>query len=126
MYHEIALRNQLSDTAFLILYDLSEFGDGYLQRDIADKNCVSKQTINSATKKLEREGYLILKEGKGRDKHIYLTDAGRQLIQEKIEPVIHMENSIFEELSEKESRELLRLTKKYVAIYRKKVKETKK
>ncbi len=36
IYHQLALRAGLPDSAFYILYCIVEFGDGCLQRDIAD------------------------------------------------------------------------------------------
>lgn len=123
MYHDIAVKIELSDSAFNIFYTIYDVGDGCLQKDICNITSISKQTINSAVRKLEREGYLALKKGKGRDMHIFLTDKGRELVDKKILPVIHMENHVFQEMSEEESRELLRLTRKYKELLLKKSKE---
>ena len=48
LYHNLALRQGLSDSASIILYALYLLGDGCLQRDICDLSYISKQTINSA------------------------------------------------------------------------------
>lgn len=118
IYHTIAGRMGLSDSAFLILYTICEYGNGCLQRDICNVSGVSKQTIHSSIRKLEQEGYLYLKSGRGRDKHIYLTEQGERLVEEKIAPVIRMENAAFADMNQKECWELLRLTEKYLAILR--------
>ncbi len=55
--------------------------------------------------------------------HIFLTDKGKELADRKIQPVIHMENHVFQEMSEEESHELLRLTRKYKELLQKKSKE---
>lgn len=123
LYHDLSLKMGLSDSAFIILYAICEMGDGCLQRDICLMSYLSKQTINSSIQKLEQGGYLVLKHGKGRDREIFLTDAGRRLAEEKILPVAQMENLAFEELSPAESRELLRLTGKYVERFRAKAKQ---
>ncbi|MGI6070051.1 MAG: MarR family winged helix-turn-helix transcriptional regulator [Blautia sp.] len=120
LYHEIAWKLGLSDSAFSILYSICELGDGCLQKDICELYSISKQTVNSAIRKLEKEGVLYLAAGKGKDKHILLTEGGRRLVQEKILPVIAMENSVFEEMTSEESRELLRLTRKYIVELREK------
>ena len=40
IYHDIALRLGLSDSAFDILYSISELGDGCLQKDICNATCI--------------------------------------------------------------------------------------
>ena len=123
LYHELALKNEMSDSAFFILYTIIELGDGCLQKDIAERNHISRQTINSSVKNLQAKGYLSLKRGEGRDMHIFLTPLGQQFVQERIMPVIYMENSAFAEMLPEESRELLRLTRKYVTFFREKVRQ---
>lgn len=124
LYHEIALEYGMSDSIFTIFYDIGYLGEGCMQRDICNLSWVSKQTINSSIRKLEAEGYLYLRPGKGRDMHIFLTDAGKKLMEEKIIPVIKMEQEVLEEMPTEESDELLRLTKKYVVKFQEKVKGT--
>lgn len=120
MYHEIALKLELSDSVFLVLYALVEFGDGCLQNDIAKYYFISKQTVHSAVKSLEAKGYLSLRKGKRRDMHLDLTPAGRRLAEEKIAPVLTLENSVFAEMAPEESQALLALTRKYVSLFREK------
>ncbi|MCI9168552.1 MAG: MarR family transcriptional regulator [Dorea sp.] len=123
IYHDIALKLKLSDSAFDILYAVCQLGDGCLQRDICSLSATSKQTINSSIRKLEREGHIILKPGKGRQMHIFLTETGMELAKERIFPVIEIENKVFDSLTEEESRELLRLSRKYIEILEKNAKE---
>ena len=66
LYHNLALRQGLSDSASIILYALYLLGDGCLQRDICDLSYISKQTINSSIRRLEQDGYLYLQPGRGR------------------------------------------------------------
>lgn len=119
IYHDIALKLNLSDSGFDILYAICEFGDGCLQKDICEVTRLSKQTIHSSVRKLEKDGYLTLKPGKGRDMQIYLTPAGNTLVGEKIAPAIHAENQTFDALTEEEQQEFLRLNKKYAENLRK-------
>lgn len=120
LYHEIALKSGLSDSAFAILYTIVELGDGCLQTEIAEHNSISKQTIHTSVKNLEKKGYLSFQRGKGRDMHIYLTEMGRKLTEEKILPVFEMENSIFAEMPQEERKQLLALMEKYVGMFREK------
>jgi DNA-binding MarR family transcriptional regulator len=115
LYHELALRAGLSDSAFDILYTLCITGDGCLQKDICTFSFLSKQTINSSIRKLEREGLIRLTPGKGRDTHIVLTPAGKQVIQDKIIPVAQMEERAFGQIPPQQQQELLRLTQAYVS-----------
>lgn len=124
LYHGIAVRAELSDSAFSILYAIVELGDGCLQKEISEHYCFSKQTINSSIQNLKSKGYLLLIQGKGHDKHIHLTEAGEQLVKEKIFPVMDMENAVFAEMSKDESQELLRLTKRYIQLLQKKFEES--
>ena len=105
----------LSDSAFLILYAVAEFGDGCLQKEIAERYYISKQTVNPATKQLVSKGYLTMRRGRGRDMHLHLT-AGQQFVIQRLAPIFAWENRIFALLSPEERGELLRLTEKYVAL----------
>lgn len=113
LYHDLAVKLSLSDSAITILYMLCQLGDGCLQKDICEQSCNSKQTINSSVRRLEQAGYLTLTPGKGRDMHMFLTEAGKQLVSEKIAPVIERENAAFFALSDAEQKELLQLSEKY-------------
>ena len=121
--HDIAMAAGMSATAFQILYYLLENGDGCLQRDICAITYTSKQTIHSAIQRLRDQGILCLRPGKGRNMHIHLTEAGRQLARERVLPAIRLEQAVFEALTPEESRELLRLTGKYLDLFRQKAEQ---
>ena len=114
IYHNIALKLNLSDSAFIIFYTLCEVGEGCSQKDICNQAAISKKTINSAIQKLEQEDYICMRHGKGRQMQIYLTEKGQKMLQEKIYPVMQIENNVFQKMEETEARELLRLFQKYV------------
>ena len=114
VYHNIALKLNLSDSAFIIFYTLCEVGEGCSQKDICNQAAISKKAINSAIQKLEQEDYICMRHGKGRQMQIYLTEKGQKMLQEKIYPVMQIENNVFQKMEETEARELLRLFQKYV------------
>ncbi len=118
LYHTLALHAGLSDSAMFILYALAEMGGGCLQKDIATTYGISRQTINSATKKLRQEGIITLTRGRKRDMHMHLTAAGEQLVKEKIFPIIELENRSFSLMSPEECETLLKLTEKYYLIFK--------
>ena len=123
LYHRIALKLGLSDSAFFIMYSIAEFGGGCLQKDIAEHYFINRKTINSSIKNLEAQGYITLKKGNRRDMHLYLTEAGQEFADEKIAPVFELENSVLNEFSKEECQQLLQLTRKYVMLCQKKMKE---
>lgn len=113
IYHGIAARMGLSDTAFMVLYGLCELGEGCLQKDICDHCWLSKQTVHSAIRKLEQQGLLQMRPGKGRDMHLHLTPGGEQLVRQKILPVFAAENGAFVAMDEKNRSQLLQLSREY-------------
>lgn len=119
IYHGIALSVGISDGAFDVLYVLCVLGDGCLQRDICRETFVSKQTVNSSVRSLEKQGILYL-EKNGRDKKIFLTETGRQFVRDRIRPVIEVENEVFLDMGERERTEFLRLFGRLIAGYQEK------
>lgn len=119
IYHEAIVRMGLSESAFDILYSVCELGDGCLQRDICNVCYIPKQTVNSAVRKLEKEGYLMMTRGHGRQMHISLTEKGNKMLQQWIYPLICSENEAFSALTEDEIVQLLSLHRKYVKALRK-------
>lgn len=120
IFHDLALKMGLSDSAFLILYGICYLGDGCLQKDICAHYTISKQTVNSSTRRLVQEGFLTLKSGSGRDMHLCLTPKGEAFAQKYIYPVIDIEEEAFLEMSPQERDALVRLTHRYVSLMREK------
>ena len=123
IYHEISMKEGLSDSAFMILYAIVEMGDGCQQKDIADVYLFSRQTVNSSILGLQQKGILQLKKGNGRGQHIFLTEKGQRFVEEKIYPVMEAENSVFDELTEQEGELYLQLMRKTIHLFRDKVKQ---
>lgn len=90
-YHRAARRAGLSDAAFDILYALHAAGEGCSQSRLCELCFSRKQTINSAIKRLQEDGTVRLESGPGRSTHVYLTERGRELVAERINPVIDAE-----------------------------------
>lgn len=123
LYYEVSLQTGISDSAFWIMYAIAELGDGCLQKEIAKTHFISRQTISSAVRGLEKKGYITLQRGKGRNMHLHLTEEGKVFVHKKVEPLMEIENSVYEVMSLAESRELLRLSQKYNDIFREKIAE---
>ena len=116
IFHLLAKRSGLSDSAFLILYALVDLGEGCLQRDICTQYSLSPQTVNSSLKKLAAQGYLRLEPGRGRGLHLFFTGSGRQLVQRAILPAMELERRAFGGLEPWEQASLVQLEQKYLRL----------
>ena len=113
LYHEAAVRMGVSDSVMNILYVICENGDRCLQSEISRLTGISRQTINSAIRKLEKEQIVCLEPGQGRNTIVCLTEAGKHFAEQKIGPLFAVENQIWNEWTEEEQRQYLKLTQKY-------------
>ncbi len=121
IFHNMALRSGLSDSAFLIFYAIAELGEGCLQKDIADRYFISRQTVSSSIRVLENKGYLFLRPGKRRDMHIYLTDSGKDFLESRLYPLLVMEDEAMAAMPPGERQEFFHLFQKYLNLYRQKL-----
>lgn len=113
LYHEAAVKMGISDSVQNILYIISEKEGQCLQSEISKMTGISRQTINSAIRKLEKEGIVYLKQGNGRNTIVCLSEKGEKFASEKIYPLYEIENKIWNEWTPNERQQYLILTKKY-------------
>ncbi len=113
LYHEAAFRAGVSDSVQRILYVVYSENYRCLQSEIYKQSGVSRQTINSAIRRLEQDGIVKLEQGTGRNTVVCLTDEGVRFAQEKIEPLYRMEHEIFDAWCAEEMALYLKLTEKY-------------
>lgn len=121
IYHDTAMRMGISDSVQTILYVLCENGDCCLQSEIYKETGISRQTINSAIRKLEKDGIVYLEQGQGRNTVVRLTDAGKKVADQKARPILSIENEIFNEWTEEESQLYQALTERYRDSLKKKL-----
>ena len=115
VYREAAKAVGLPDCAFWLLYALRECGEGMTQSALCDALYQPKQTVNSAIKKLENEGYLYLCPGPDkRSKLVCLTEQGERLAQNKIDSLLAAEVRALDSLSEQEQETFLTLFHRYI------------
>lgn len=119
-FHEIALKLGLSDSAMMVLYTLCLAGEECLLGDILRLSGLSKQTVNSALRKLEAEQVLLLRPFQGNRKTVCLTPKGKKLTQDTVLRVIQMENEILDSWTERERDLYLELTRRYLSALREK------
>ena len=118
-YHTLAQGLGLSDSALWVLWSLAELGEGCTQRDICRQFFLSKQTVHSSVQKLERGGCLSLRPREGREVSLFLTDQGRELVREKVLPIMEAERAAAEGLTEEEWGTMIRLSRKWLSLFRK-------
>ena len=112
-YHAAALKMGLSDSEFRILYTLAVNEPGYLQSALREATGMGRSTVNSALKKLEREGILTLSPGSGRHTCVSLTAQGHRLADRTVCRLIRLEDRIYAGWTSEEQALLLRLNRDF-------------
>ncbi len=120
-YHDAALRLGLSDSAMLILYTICWCDGECLLSDITSG--ASKQTINSALRKLEADNIVCLEAFEGRKKKVRLTEEGNQFVKDTVFRLIEVETAIFNIWSDEEKNTYIELTRRYLTDFRERIKE---
>ena len=122
-YHEAALRLGMSDSTMQVLYAICNNGDSCPLSEICSQSGISKQTINSALRKLEGDGIIYLEASGGRKKRVCLTDKGRVLAEGTVVKLIEIENGILESWPREDVERYLELTRKYLTAFKEKIQE---
>lgn len=102
LYHQASLKYGISDSVSLVLYTICDKGDACRLSDIYKSNGVSKQTVNSAIRKLEAEGILYLIPDKGRSKRVVLTEKGHEMAEKTVMKIMDAEVRAFEQWRQEE------------------------
>ena len=119
LYHQASLRLGISDSVSITLYTIQDRGENCLLSDVYKSSGVSRQTINSAIRKLEADGMLSLAPYAGRSKKIVLTDKGRDFIRQTVAKLLEAETRAFDGWSEEEIKTYIGLMGKYTESLRK-------
>lgn len=114
LYHELAFQMGLSDSAMRILYALCDNGESCLLRQLCRCSGLSKQTVNSALRKLEQQGVLYLEAVDARAKQVRLTPKGRELARHTVVPVMEMEKAVFAGWDPRAVQDYLRYTEQFL------------
>ena len=68
VYHQASLRLGIADSTMRILYTILDNGERCLLSDVYKQSGISKQTVNSALRKLESSNMVYLENHKGKAK----------------------------------------------------------
>lgn len=121
-YHEISSILGLPDSSMIVLYTICDNGDSCLLADIVRNSGISKQTVNSALRKLEADGIIYLESAGARNKTVCLTKQGKELADRTARQIIDVENDIFSSWAQEDVKRYLELTERYLQDFKKRIK----
>ena len=123
IYHKFALKLGINDSVSEILYVMS-YNDGELPLgEICRLSAMSRQTVNSALRKMEDEELIYLESIDGKSKKVCFTEKGKEYTENTVNKIIEIENEICENWSDKDMKKYIELTEKFVKALDEKVKE---
>lgn len=119
-YHDASVRLGLSYSMMQILYTVYDYGDGRRcpLREVCVQTGISKQTINSALRRLEGEGIARLEQTGGKRKDVCLTEAGLALARRTVARIMAVEDGVFASWRPEDVETYLTLTKRYLTAFR--------
>lgn len=125
LYHMLALKFSLSDSAMWILCTMREANRELTQSEIAQEMSMSRQTINSAIKNLEKQGYLQLVPvpGDRRNKTLSFTEKGEAFVENTVDRMLDLEHQVFAKLEVKEQEQITEILRKYTRYMKEGVEE---
>ena len=122
VYHDMALKLGLPDSAMNVLYTICDQGESCLLQNICRWSGLIKQTINSAIRKLEAEGILYLEPAGAKNKRVCLTEKGKAFAAKTAGKVIQMENEVLASWTKEDIEKYLDLTKQFLEAMKEKAK----
>lgn len=114
-YHMLALKFGISDSAMWILCTMREADRELTQSEIAGEMFMSRQTINSAIKNLEKQGYIqmVPVPGDRRNKTLSFTEKGEAFVKKTIDQMLDLEHQVFKRLEVREQEQITEILRKY-------------
>lgn len=121
LYHHASLRIGLADSEVRVLYTIYDNGESCLLSDIYKQSGISKQTVNSAIRSLERKHIIYLEQHSGRAKKVILTDAGKEYVKETVARLFDAETAALSSWTEEEINAHIGYMEKYIHSFREQV-----
>ena len=120
LYHRVARSCGLSDCALWLLYTLRAEDTPLTQTQLSETLSLSRQTVNSALKKLVEAGYLRLEAADGnlKNKQVLVTEAGDAFLRRTVDRVFDLEDAAASRLTAEERASLLALGQKLLDAFR--------
>lgn len=114
VYHGISLKFGISDSVSKIIYTICDNGGKCLLGEVRRLTGLSKQTVNSAIRNLEKEDVVYLKAVDGRTKEVCFTQKGCEFAEKTAMRLIRIENEIFDSWDAEDVETYLRLTDRFL------------
>ncbi len=121
LYHHASLKLGLTDSASVVLYTIYDNGGDCLLSDIYKQSGVSKQTVNSAIRNLEKKHIIYLEQHSGRAKKVVLTDTGKEYVQKTTARLFDAEAAAFSSWTEEEISAHIGFMEKYIHSFREQI-----
>ncbi len=114
LYHRASVKLGISDSVFVVLYEIFDEGDECLLTEIYKKSGISKQTVNSALRSLEKDGIVYLEKIDGRTKKVVLTEKGKVFVKNTVARLYKAEARAFDDWTDEEIKEYLESSENYI------------
>lgn len=121
LYHQVSRKLGISDSVMRALYTIYDNGGTCLLSDIYKQSGISKQTVNSAMRKLESDAILYLEPEKGRGKRVRLTEKGERYVEKTVARLYAAECEVFSGWPEEEIDTYIRFMEKFNDMFRNEV-----
>lgn len=125
-YRKVARNFDMPELALWILYVVRE-NPVCTQKDVVDLLLHPKQSIHSALKTLEQDGYVTMDyaENNRKNKYIHLTDKGIALAENTADKIVRAENQAFLALTDTERETILCLFERVTSSLREEMEKIK-
>lgn len=121
IYTEAALSFGISESAFWLLYAVSDSEKEYSQQKICDEWAIPKQTLNSSVKCLIKRNLIALDQARSpndrKQKIIRLTSDGELFVSRNIQKFKEKEQQVLSELTEHEQDDYISLMQKHISCF---------
>ncbi len=114
VYHDVSLKFGISDSVSKIIYTICDNGGSCMLSDIRKLTGLSKQTVNSSIRNLEKEDVVYLKAVDGKTKEVCFTQKGCEFAEKTAMRLIRIENEIFDSWDAEDVETYLRLTDRFL------------
>lgn len=121
LYHQASVKLGVSDSVSFVLYMTYINKGKCLLYDIYKSSGISKQTINSAIRKLENEDIIYLEKYNGKSKIVCLTEKGKEYANQTAKKLYEAEFSAFKDWDEKEIELYLKLMENHRNSFKKQI-----
>lgn len=121
VYHDAALKFGLADSTQFILYTICYLGDNCPLSEVVRMTGISKQTINSAIRNMEKQGLLELTVATPKTKNIILTEKGKDLAEKTVLRLMQAEDELFAAWSDEDVQKYLELNERFLNDLKEKI-----